>query len=269
MLPVCASRSRHSPWPTMRLGSHIALLCAAVALPLILFAGYGAYSAAKADRNHLESMAQAEARDIAQLIREDLSAKVAKLKALAASTPLQTGDLDGFYHRAHEFTAFQGANVVLRDLNGQQIINTRVAPGTPLPKGADISVTDRQAIETQSPQITDIFTGALAKSPMYMVEMPITLNGKTTYLLGLSMPAQHLAALLKNRPMTNGRWITLIDGNAAIVARTLSPETAIGRKVLPPTMDAIRAADPDNAIFLTSHEGIRNFAALHRVAGTR
>ncbi|MGE5545422.1 MAG: sensor histidine kinase [Solirubrobacterales bacterium] len=234
----------------------------------MLLGGYGAYRTAAAERQHLEQMARADARDVAFMIERELASKTAMLQALAISASLQRGDLEGFYHRAREFMAFQGINVVVRDLAGRQLVNTRVPWGTPLPQGADISATDQKTIATGLPQVTGLFMGAVAHAPMYMIEMPAARNGKVTYLVGLSVPAARLQELVTSATLGEGRRAALIDGNSVFLARTVNAEAMVGKRAIPAASEAIAKAMPENTAVLTSVEGERIFAAFHRIGGS-
>lgn len=260
--------SRFNPWANMLLGTHIAWLCAAVALPLLLFAAYGAYTAATNESAHLEDIARAEARDIALLVGRDLAETKATLNALSMSSALEADDLKAFYQRAHELLAIPGLNVVLRTPDGRQILNTRMRPGERLPESPNLLPIDIKAAQTRLPQVSDLFIGTLTQAPMYVVEQPIIRRDTVKYLLGISAPVQHLGQVLEGRPSIPGGWVTLIDGTGTILARTLSPETSVATPVQPQVTEAIARANPDSTTFMTSRDGIRIFAAFHRVGGT-
>lgn len=237
-------------------------------MPLLLFAAYGAYQAAASESARLEEMARAEARDIALLVERDLAEIKAMLNTLSLSSSLQTDDLDNFYHRAQELLAMPGFNVVLRTPDGRQLLNTRMRPGDFLPERPNLLPADVKAVETRLSQVSDLFVGPLSQTPMYVVEQPIIRYDKVQYLLCISVPVQHLGKVLAMRPGIEGSWITLIDGNGAILARTLAPETSVATPVRPQALDAIARANPDSSTVMTSRDGIRNFAAFHKVSGT-
>lgn len=252
----------------LTMSAHAALLALLSVVPVAIFALYELFHISVSTREHLEQMTRVDAGNVASLVERELAGELASLQALALSPELQAGDLRGFHSRAMEFLALSGVNIVLRDMAGQQLINTRVPWGTPLPKGADISATDREAIKTRSGRVTNLFIGAVVHAPLYMVELPIITDGKAPLLLGMSLPTSKLNEVIGDVSLPEGRWITIIDGNGVVLARTLSDQTIVGRSVLPPAVEAIAAATPSASTIMTSPEGIRNFAAFHKIDHT-
>ncbi|MGE5506138.1 MAG: sensor histidine kinase [Actinomycetota bacterium] len=256
-----------SPRGGLSLVGHVALLCAAVALPLLMLSAYLLNQAGVAERTRLEQQATDRVGDLARLIERDVDGMVAMVQALSTDPSLQSGDLAAFHRHATKMRALQGTNIVLRDLSGQQLVNTRLPWGSPLPRGADISQSDRAAIATGRPQVTDLFTGAVTGSPLFMVEVPVELGGKPSYLLGISLPATRIGDLLARSPLPEGWWYTVIDGSGRIVARTLDPGNSVGTLARPQALEAIAEAAPSASVVMRSPEGIDNFAAFHRIQG--
>src|SRR5258705_11554 len=82
------------------------------------------------------------------------------LPCARAAASLHRRDLGAFYAQAAE-GAVHGSNLVLLDLGLQQIVNTLVPYGTALPRSADPE-TALRAIASKSPQVSDLFIGAVA-----------------------------------------------------------------------------------------------------------
>ena len=243
---------------------HIAALCAAVAVPLLLLAGFLLYGAAQGERGRLENEARGSARDIAILLERELAGMAAMLQGLATSMSLQSGDLRTFDRRLRGLPRGEDSAYVLRDLNGQQLINTRLPWGTPLPRTGGPHEADARVIETKQPQVSGLFVGATSQKPIFIVEVPVLgADGDVMYLLAASVPIERLQSLIRSKQLPEGSWVTITDREGTIIARSIGPQ-AIGHPVVPPAMEAIRAA-PVNSTYLTSPEGIRNFAAFHRI----
>ena len=86
----------------------------------------------------------------------------ASATALATSPSLVSGDLAGFRHQAQavlrDYPA--GAAITLADATGQQLVNTFVPLGTPLPKRVAWDQMQR-VFETGKPVIINLYKGAL------------------------------------------------------------------------------------------------------------
>jgi signal transduction histidine kinase len=252
----------------LSLFGHVALLCAAVSLPLLLFSAYLLSRAEIAERARLEQLAADYATDMARLVEHDVDAMVAVVQVLALDSSLRAADLAAFHQYASTVRPLQDSIVVLRDPDGNPIMNTRVPLGTPLPSGADLKDIDRAAMASGLPQVSNLFVGPLSGEKLFLVEVPVARDGQAAYLLSLGMPVARLGELMANNRLPPGWWYTLIGGDGVVLARTLAPESFIGVSVLPAAREAIARAAPSASTVMRSPEGIDNFAALHRVRGT-
>src|SRR4029079_12472400 len=93
-------------------------------------------------------------------IDREITAIITTLEALATSRSLLYEDLADFHAQARESLRSRPWNLVLIGEKRQQLVNTRVPWGTPLPVSA---VRDpdllRIARETQEPYISDLIQG--------------------------------------------------------------------------------------------------------------
>jgi len=69
-----------------------------------------------------------------------------------------------------------GAEIILKDANGQQLINTRAGRESPLP--TSLPPGDRKALEMNTIVVSDLFTGATARRPIISVNVPITVPSR-------------------------------------------------------------------------------------------
>ncbi len=171
------------------------LLFVALLVPVLAFAGLLAQRYAAAERARFEQEAAETASRIAALIDRDLAGLETGLLALSTSARLRSGDYAGFHQQAGEVRDFIGEHVVLRDLAGQQLVNTRVAWGTPLPR--TVLDPDAEATATKRPVVSNVFTGALAGAPLFAIVVPVVRGGEITHLLSLSISTDRLLPLLR------------------------------------------------------------------------
>lgn len=247
------------------LATHFAALCAAVAIPLLLLSGYLLYQTGYSERAQIEARASEEAWDIALLLESELSGMIGMLHALASSPTLQGGDIAAFDRRARELMVVEGVDIVLRDRFGQQLVNTREPSGAPLPRSTgEVLAFDQLTVETRSPQVSGLMAGAVATTPLYLVEVPVIRNGEVVYLLNLSLPIERLGTVLGNQGLPAGWWAALMDRSGTVMARTLAPEAMIGNKAAQGALDVAASGVLESSTYLTSPEGIRNFTAFRR-----
>src|SRR5262245_50055924 len=118
------------------------------------------------------------------------------LRALATSEALEQGDFVSFYRQARRVLPGDQTNIVLRDLDNRQLLNTRAAMGTELPASGD-PAPDRAAVGRGEPWVSDLFMGAIAQVPLYSVNLPVTLADGRKLILNMSRPAESLIAILQ------------------------------------------------------------------------
>ena len=114
----------------------LGLLVAGVVLPLTIFAVALVYYNYEANRRTAYDRILQIARGVATNIDAELRAAIASLEVLALSEALERDDLAAFRRQAEHFVKshFPQSNVVVKDASGQQLLNTAVPAGTPLPR---------------------------------------------------------------------------------------------------------------------------------------
>lgn len=170
------------------------------------------------------------ARALVQAADNHLDMARAVAQTLARSQALRAGDLAGFHGQARDSIrqASLGANVVLRDAAGRQLLNTAVDYGQPLsPAPAPEQV--RPVFETGRPVVSDLFIGPVLKRPLVSVYVPVFVDGRLRYALGVGILPQQFDSVLRKQNLP-ADWITsIVDRRGTIVARTHAPEQFVGR----------------------------------------
>jgi signal transduction histidine kinase/DNA-binding NarL/FixJ family response regulator len=197
-------------------------------------------------------------------VDRDLSGIRGKLQILATSPFLRNGDLASFDRQARQVLETEelvGA-IVLSDETGQQIVNTLRPFGSILPRTGHPDLL-RQVFETRRPAVSNLYIGGVSKRPFVAVEVPVWRDGKILYGLDMGISAERLNGLLKEQGLPKGWIAALLDAEGTIVARSLSPERAVGRKA---TADLLEELTKRGEGTMASHtlEGQASFVAFSR-----
>jgi signal transduction histidine kinase/CheY-like chemotaxis protein len=219
---------------------YLILLVVSVLLPVLLFTGVVFARYYISEQQRLEQDLQDTARQFALVIDRDLAGLQSTLETLATSQRLVEGDIAGFDQQARRVREFIDVDVLARDVTGQQIVNTRVAFGTPLPREAIPG--DDEVGKTRQSVVTGIFTGAVAQRPVFTITSPVVADGRVVYLLNLSLPPERMAALL-SQSLEPGQRAGIVDRNDRIVARTENLPSVIGTMAAPDFVRATRAKE--------------------------
>lgn len=214
-------------------------------------------------RASLERDLVGTARALSQTVDAELNGARSALLALALSPDLLSGEFGKFYDQAKQLIqAINVDNIVLSDLDGQQLINTLVPTGTPLPWHGDREQLQR-VIETKKPVISDLFIGAVRQKPIIIIEAPVISEGKPRYALAVGIFPERLSEILRRQKMLPNWVVGIADSSHTIVARTAGGDEFIGRK-FSPTLQRALAAAGEGAFEGTTLEGISVLTGFSR-----
>jgi diguanylate cyclase (GGDEF)-like protein len=162
---------------------------------------------------------------------------------LASSPHLASGDLAAFHAQARSVLPFQQATTfVLADPDGQLKVNTLVDYGKPLPRHANAPL-QRAVLESGRAAVSDLFTATVAGRPLVAVEVPVIVQGRIVYTLGMGFTPERISsALAPQRPEPD--WvIAVFDRSGTIVARTHQAQRFVGLKAAPAVIAAAGRAE--------------------------
>jgi len=211
------------PW---RLG----LLVLALALPLnliVLGAIWGLVN--RADDAQRTSLLYTS-RSIAAGVDAELGKFIALAASLSRSPALLDDNLDAFEVEARrEFPEGGSAGVLVADVHGQQLTNTRAKPGEPLPRRnpAGIAAQER-ALTTNAAVVSDVMRGTVAQDWVIDIEVPIFKNGQPFRALAISIRHQEFLHLLSARDIPTGWLAGIMDGQGRFIARVPKGATEVG-----------------------------------------
>ncbi|MET0857979.1 MAG: ATP-binding protein [Telluria sp.] len=180
---------------------------------------------------------------LALLVDKELQAREGVLLALASSPALARGDLAEFYVHAKLLAPTPGTAIILQEPSGQQLLNTRVPPGEPLPLRRASNM--GKLIDTYGGKrtlVSDVFLASVAKRYDFAIQVPVLLEGDIKYYLAMGINAASLQSLFQNQRFPQSWIITVIDRNGNVVARTRDDDKFVGTTVRTSTQRIIGAA---------------------------
>jgi PAS domain S-box-containing protein len=201
----------------------------AVVLPVLILAGYLLNELASADRAALEQHMVQMADALREDIDRDLERRITMLTVLATSPALEQSDYATF-HR-HASTAIpKNAIVSLVDASMQQLVNTFVPYGTPLPLTGDVENV-RRIFDLKRPWVTDYFIGRVSRRPVFNINVPVFVDGQVRYALLLGLDPAVLLPILEEEKLPR-EWVTTVaDRNGVVLARRWTQEESVGTRL--------------------------------------
>ncbi len=181
-------------------------------------------------RRQIDQITVMTARALMQAVDNHLETVQVVAQSLSQAPSLQAGNLADF-HRLARTTAHHidlEFNVVLRDAQGRQLINTAVDYGQPLaPPLAPEQV--KGVFETGRPQVSDLFIGPVRGRLLMSVDVPVRVDGRVRYALGVGIPVEQFEEVLRRQTLP-ADWIAgIVDSHGVIVARTHAPQQFVGQ----------------------------------------
>lgn len=204
------------------------------------------------------------ARALTQAVDAQLLKAQVVAQSLASADSLAKRNFADFHRRALEVlaTTKPGTNIVLTDQTGQQIVNTLVEFGRPLPRGSDTTVL-RRVFETGKPVISDLFIGGVTKRHIMSIDVPVSINGKVTYVLSAGIQPDDFSAILQKQRLPSDWVAAIFNPTGTIVARTHASEQFVGQKGTAEFIQRIREM-PEGTMESTTREGIPVVSAFSR-----
>ena len=224
-------------------------------VPCIAIIGYLVFENYERERRDVEAANIAVARALVQAIDREFASAEAALYALGSSNNIVEGNLERFHQRALQVLPhLPGNSIVLIDRTGQQLLNTALAFGTPLPR-IPLDQPILAALYSGKPEIIDLVIGRVTKQPVFGIGVPIYVEGKVEFLLQMGISPTRIAGILRQQQLPPNSIVAALDRNGTIVARNNRSEEFVGRKATANLREQI-AQRPEGVFQVTTLEGI-------------
>jgi signal transduction histidine kinase len=206
------------------------------------------------------------ARSVALQVSRELEADTRALLVLAKAGRLRRGAIEAFRELAEAALSdrLEGANIMVIDANGQQLLNTALPPGTPLPPRQALENT-RQVFATGQPRVSDVYFGNIVKRPSVAIEVPVKdETGRVMYALTLDPRPDTFLDIIRRQEARKGVVIALVDREGTVIARSPDSNLYAGQKVVPELLAKLK--DPPREPFEThTFDGKAVLTAMSRV----
>lgn len=231
----------------MRIRTRLLILVLSVLVPSFIAAGLAILFVFEEQKRAQASSVAETTRAFALLVDSELQSKASQLRALAAAPSLARGDLAEFYVHARQVTPTSEEAVVLFDLNGKQLLNTRLPLGSVLPEHhhSDLGELMRNH-GGDGTLISDMFLAPLSQKNEFTIQVPVNDGREIRYHLALGIDAEVLQRLIARQHLRDDPIITILDRNGVVVARSVNGARYIGKPARERTRLAVRTGAAGN-----------------------
>lgn len=221
-LATIKSADRKTRARGLSISAVLVMFALVIGLPVLGFCAVALSRYAEAERRDAENLARSVARALAAEVDKDLAAQFAMLDVLSRSPLLASGELSGFYEMAVLALGRRDVQVVLRDRDGRQLVNTREPWAAALP-AQPLSDIDRLVLDSRRAQVTGLVQDAVAGEPAYAVTGPVLERGEVAGLIQLLLDPARLTAILAGPALPRGWKAAILDRGGAALAASDAP----------------------------------------------
>ena len=223
---------------------HLIALILVALIPMVFFAGAIVLNLGREQRMSVERGLQTTVRALAIAVEREVAASIRALEVLATSDLLSRGDLAAFHAQATRAVDAQDVWYVLAltDPSGQLLLNTVRPFGASLPRIDDRDYFRRLAA-TGRPVVSDLVAGRTTGQMNVTVAVPVLREGALRYILFAAIKPEGLGRILAEERIPADWIATISDTSQVIVARNRNPARFVGRELIAPLKEAVRAAD--------------------------
>jgi PAS domain S-box-containing protein len=236
----------------------LALLVVASVLPLLAFSLAHQYLEYRNEIATTGRQTLAVARSMSLLVEQELQTGIATLQTLTVSRALQTRDFDEFRAQAETVVTqqFPGANILLLEEDGQQVMNTILPPDAPLPVRRNLEST-RQVFATGRPAVSNLYQGAVGPRPVVAIDVPVKgSDGTVAYVLSLIPRLEAFAEIIRRQHPPATWVVSVFDRRGVNIARVPNGERFVGHEAPPGLLGPLQA-EREGVVENTSLEGMR------------
>jgi two-component sensor histidine kinase len=234
----------------------LALLVAGTTLPLIIFATVIVFNNYEQDRKDASRRVLETVRSIRLVLDAEMQRMAGGLQVLALTTALRDGDFGNFRRIAAGFLDQYGKDgvILVADREGRQLFSSVASDTASLPLRNNREIVEK-VFATKSPQYSNLFIGAVKKTLIVTVEVPVFRDGDVIYDISFSPPIEIFQAIIdKLRPSV--AWtISIFDSNGISFARAPNPQETVGKRAAP-SLYAEMFRKPEATLQTVSLEGV-------------
>jgi len=232
------------PYATrMRIRTRLLLLSLAVLVPALIGAAVGiAYVYDEQRTLHRQNLRET-ARALALLLDRELGERETILKVLAASPALEAGDLRAFYDHARALVDRSHSTIILSDLDGLQLLNTRLPLESPRPRMLPMEREFRARYGPEPTLVSNLYLPPAGLGPAsFAIQVPVRHKGEIRQFLSMATFASQLQRLFSDQGLPAEWHATILDREGVIVARSIEAERFVGSRVRPELLAQLREA---------------------------
>lgn len=213
-------------------------------------------------RQQVEAQAQETTRALSQAVDQELERGIGILAALGASEAARKQDWASLDRQARAALRSADSWIVVHDRSGQQLVNTRLAPGAPLPRAAPPAAMWSE-LTAGKPRVCNLVSGVVERN-IVCVDWPIGNGPQPQYAVSMIFKPSAFGSIVTRADVGSGNIATLVDRSNRIIWRNTGAEEFVGREATGKMLEALRSASRSGILETRSLEGVDMLSAFNR-----
>jgi len=228
-------------WSPSSVRGRLVLLTIVLMAPALIVGGVFLWNAAQRERAAVEGQLVETARALALGVDRQIGQDRALLNALATSPLLALGAYPAFDAQARA-AAPEGAWIVVRRADGQNLINTRMEPGADLPRTPTDPAFAWAAEDPSGVRVSNVFQGPTG-DPQVIVRRQVQGVGGAPLDIATSRLAVSLGSILEAQNLPPS-WVgALVDAQGVVISRNREPDRFVGGSSTPDLLELLLDSD--------------------------
>ena len=242
----------------------LALLVAGTTLPLIIFAAGIVFNNYEQDRRDATQRVLETVRSIRLVLDAEMQRMTGGLQVLALTNSLRSGDFNNFRRIAVGFLDQYGKDgvVLVADRDGRQLFSSVTPDVATLSPRNNRDIVEK-VFATKRPYYSNLFIGAVKKSLIVTVDVPVIRDGEVVYDISFSPPIEIFQAIIEQQRPGKDWTISIFDSEGINFARVPNSQATIGQRASP-SLYAQMFRDPEETFATVSLEGAPLITSIAR-----
>jgi two-component sensor histidine kinase len=156
------------------------------------------------------------------------------LQVLALTDTLKSGDFESFRRIAAGFLDQYGKDgvILVADREGRVLFSSLSPDTASLPLRNNREIMERVFV-TERPQYSNVFEGAVKKTMIVTVEVPVFRDGEVIYDISFSPPLETFQYILETQRPSKDWTLSIVDGKGVVFGRVPNPKDTVGKRATP------------------------------------
>ncbi len=214
----------------MPIRTRLLLLILSILFPAFVVATLAVWSVYQEQRGAEVAGMEQAAQALALLADRELLGSEAVLRTLAVAPAMESGDfreLHAYIRRAVP----ADANVVVMDLDGRLLLNSRLPYGSELTPDSSALMDARRKAGPDATVVSNLFLSPNAGRYKVALQIPVKIAGRLRYYLAMGIDAQRLVPMLEQQGLPPTWLVSLADRDGIVIARSREASTYVGKQV--------------------------------------